>query len=296
MLRRASAVMKAALAKGAASMASKTPVRMDNARSVRKGSNAAHTNARARRVQRASTKVSRVLPQSSCIPHAYSCLFLEKVSLLIRFPQVRLHTTQYSAFDSIVLAEGFYPFYYPPAGFLAVGPDGQPVHADPSGAQQGIPQPQYYSLHPASFPPYPFPHAAGGAYPMMPGHMLAQAGPSGTDSDGGTAPTEPVARTGSETEEVPSEVETQQTTRGKKRKGATSPTSVSAVGNSGERNEPSKFLMEDTVKRCFTDLNICLIDGIDERVGTSKKAGKKAAVANPDATGGDGGASGTGGS
>lgn len=137
--------------------------------------------------------------------------------------------------------EGFYPFYYPSAGFLAVGPDGQPVHADPQAAQQGIPQPQYYSLHPASFPSYPFPHAAGGAYPMMPGHMLGQPGPSGTDSDGGAASAEPVACTGSDAEEGPSEIEEQPNTRGKKRKGAASPATASGTGGPSERNEPSKL-------------------------------------------------------
>lgn len=44
----ANAVMKVALVKGAASMVSKTPVRMANARSAKRGSNVVLTNAKAR--------------------------------------------------------------------------------------------------------------------------------------------------------------------------------------------------------------------------------------------------------
>lgn len=77
---------------------------------------------------------------------------------------------------------------------------------------------------------------------MMPGHMLAQPGPSGTESDGVAASGEPVARTaGSETEEGPSEAEAQSNARGRKRKGPVSPTTASAAGGSGERNDPSKL-------------------------------------------------------
>ena len=74
---------------------------------------------------------------------------------------------------------------------MPIGPDGQPLQSDAAavaGAQQGLPHPQYYPLHPAAYPPFAaYPHAAG-AYPtVMTGHMLAQPVSAGTVPGPGTA-------------------------------------------------------------------------------------------------------------
>ncbi|KDQ58334.1 hypothetical protein JAAARDRAFT_34133 [Jaapia argillacea MUCL 33604] len=59
--------------------------------------------------------------------------------------------------------EGYYPFYYPPAGYVQPGPDGQPG-SEPSNAGQAPPQPhpQYYPVPP---PPPPGAYPPYGSYP-----------------------------------------------------------------------------------------------------------------------------------
>jgi len=85
-------------------------------------------------------------------------------------------------------ATGFYPYFYPPTGFVPLGPDGQPLQADPNAAGQAAAMPahpQYYPLHPAAYTTFPYPHAAAGAYPgLIPGQvpmhqpMASMPGPS----------------------------------------------------------------------------------------------------------------------
>ncbi|KAI5122104.1 hypothetical protein M0805_002226 [Coniferiporia weirii] len=167
-------------------------------------------------------------------------------------------------------AEGFYhqPYFYPPAGFVTVGPDGQPLQADPSGAQQGMAHPQYYSLHAAPYPPYAFPHAPGGAYPVMSGHMLAQPGPSGTDADGGVSaagPPPPITASISEADDGTTDGEAQTSGRGRKRKAAANLASGSGAG------------------------------GKDDQ-GSFRRSGKKTAVSSADDAGGMAGMTGAQGS
>ncbi|THH11919.1 hypothetical protein EW145_g349 [Phellinidium pouzarii] len=159
--------------------------------------------------------------------------------------------------------EGFYqPYFYPPAGFVTVGPDGQPMQGDPSGAQQGMTHPQYYSLH-APYPPYPFPHGPNGTYPVMGGHVLGQPGSSGADTEGAstsTGPLPPITAPISDADDGTTEGDSQTGSRGRKRKVAASPTRGQGSGAGGK----------------------------DDR-SSSKRAGKKAAVSNVDDTN-DGGA------
>ncbi|EJC98276.1 uncharacterized protein FOMMEDRAFT_137182 [Fomitiporia mediterranea MF3/22] len=159
-------------------------------------------------------------------------------------------------------AEGFYqPYFYPPPGFVAVGPDGQPVQGDPSGAQQGM-QPQYYSLQP--YPPFAFPHGAAGGYPVMPGHMMPPPGSSGTETDGESAPAGPPPPTTAATSEGDggnSINDTQTDDRGKKRKSGTT-SAANGKDDHGSAKRTGKRVAANVVENAAAGSSLAGVTGV----------------------------------
>ncbi|KAL5499222.1 hypothetical protein ACEPAH_1740 [Sanghuangporus vaninii] len=178
--------------------------------------------------------------------------------------------TSYEGFTPEQGATGFYqPYFYPPPGFVAVGPDGQPVQGDPSGAQQGM-QPQYYSLQP--YPPFAFPHGTAGGYPILPGQMLPPSTSSGTETDGEstTAGAQPSTTTAASQHGSEGAVDDSQANNRKKRK---SGTGASANGREEQATSQVLDLVALSGRRIasfvsFSSASLFPVLGISNRLST----------------------------
>lgn len=84
-------------------------------------------------------------------------------------------------------SEGFYsPYFYPHAGFVPIGPDGQPLQPDAANGATGqaaMAHPQYYPLHPTAYPPFAYPHAAAPYQTVVAAGHLAFVPPNNASND-----------------------------------------------------------------------------------------------------------------